>query len=123
MIGLQYVILARMASQAYQEAYIDRGTKEAYILPEELLDMLIGELRRCILYTDDPLKERILNLYIYCNISIIREMGWFVRVPHAQTTPFPPFFKMLLFIVKRKLTNVRMDIATDPNRGRISARQ
>ena len=55
-----------MASQAYQEAFIDRGTKEAYVLPEELLDMLIGELRRCILYTDDPLKERILDLYLYC---------------------------------------------------------
>jgi hypothetical protein len=66
MIGLQHIILARMASQAYQEAYIDHGTKEAYALPEEILDMLLGELRRCILYTDDPLKERILDLYLYC---------------------------------------------------------
>ena len=70
MIGLQYGILARMASQKYQETYIDHGTKESYALPEEVLDMFIGELRRCIIYTNDPLKERILNLYVYCEKEI-----------------------------------------------------
>jgi hypothetical protein len=45
MIRLPHAILARMASQAYQEAFIDRGTKEAYVLPEELLDILMGKLR------------------------------------------------------------------------------
>jgi hypothetical protein len=39
-------------------------------LPEEILDMLLGELRRCILYTDDPLKERILNLNLYCEKEV-----------------------------------------------------
>jgi hypothetical protein len=53
MIGLQLNILARMASQAYQEAFISRGPKDAYALPEEILDMLLGELRRCILCTTD----------------------------------------------------------------------
>lgn len=70
MIGLQHIILARMASQAYQEAFINHGTKEAYALPEEILDMLLGELRRCILYTGDPLKERILDLYLYCEKEV-----------------------------------------------------
>jgi hypothetical protein len=63
---LNLEILARMASRAYQEAHIDRSTKDAYVLPDELLDMLLGELRRCILRTGHPLKERVLDLYVYC---------------------------------------------------------
>ena len=63
---LRYEILARMASPAYQAAYLDRATPEAYVLPEELLDTLLGELRRCILHTNDPLKESLLNRYVSC---------------------------------------------------------
>lgn len=71
-----------MASQAYQETFIDRGTKEAHILPEEVLDMLIGELRRCILYTNDPLKERILDFHIFCEKKLTNARRKIVTAPN-----------------------------------------
>jgi hypothetical protein len=61
-----YEIMARMASQRYQEKYIDKGTADRYALPEEILDDLLGMLKRLILGSADPLKERLLNLYVYC---------------------------------------------------------
>jgi hypothetical protein len=55
-----------MASEALHRAFIDNGTKDQYLLPEELFDSLLGTLRRLVLHSDDPLKERLLNLYVYC---------------------------------------------------------
>lgn len=58
--------MARMASQSLQEAFIDNGTKDEYLLPDELLDHLLDTLRSLILHSDDPRKDRLLNLYVYC---------------------------------------------------------
>ena len=58
--------LAGMASEALHRAFIDNGTKGEYLLPEELFDRLLDTLRRLILHSDDPLKERLLNLYVFC---------------------------------------------------------
>lgn len=58
--------MASMASEALHRAFIDSGTKEQYLLPEELFDNLLNTLRQLVLHSDDPLKERLLNLYVYC---------------------------------------------------------
>lgn len=59
-------ILALMASNRIQIEFIENGTKETYLLPDEIFDDLMGTLRRLILFSEDPLKERILELYVYC---------------------------------------------------------
>jgi hypothetical protein len=58
--------MARMASEALQRAFIDNGTKDQYLLPEELFDSMLHTLRQLVLLSDDPLKERLLGLYVYC---------------------------------------------------------
>jgi hypothetical protein len=58
--------MASMASEALHRAFIDNGTKDQYLLPEELFDSLLHTLRQLVLHSDDPLKERLLSLYVYC---------------------------------------------------------
>jgi hypothetical protein len=58
--------MGRMASEALHKAFIESGTKDKYLLPEELLNDLLSTLRRLVLYSDDPLKDRLLDLYVYC---------------------------------------------------------
>jgi len=63
---MHYELMARMASQALQETFIDNATKDCHILPEEVYDDFMGSLRSLILRSDDPLKDRLLDLYVYC---------------------------------------------------------
>jgi hypothetical protein len=58
--------MARMASEVLHRAFIDNGTKDQYLLPDEIFDSLLNTLRRLVLDSDDPLKDRMLNLYVYC---------------------------------------------------------
>ncbi len=63
--------MASMASQALHQVFCEKGTKEQYLLPEELFNDLLSTLRWLVLYSDDPLKDRLLDLYVYC----IQESG------------------------------------------------
>ncbi len=63
----KYEFLARMASKAFQERWIDKGsTVDGYVVPEEILNDAFAGMKKIILEnSDDPLKERVLNLYVY----------------------------------------------------------
>ena len=65
MISDHFEHMARMASKSLHEAFIGRATKDRYLLPEELFEDFLSSIRRLILHSDDPLKERYLNLYVY----------------------------------------------------------
>jgi hypothetical protein len=58
--------MARIASVAFQHAYIDNGTKDRYVRHDEILDNFLDMLREVILKSDYSKKERILDLYVYC---------------------------------------------------------
>jgi hypothetical protein len=60
-----YEPMARMASKSLHEAFIERATKDRYLLPDEVFEDFLSSVRRLILHSDDPLKERYLNLYVY----------------------------------------------------------
>lgn len=59
-------IMARLASTQFQEKYIDKGTENEYIIPDELVDMSFEVMKRNILKSTDPSRDRLLNLYVYC---------------------------------------------------------
>ena len=59
-------ILAYIASEKYQKKYVDGATVEIHALPGELVEDLLSTLERVIVYSKDKNKDRILNLYVYC---------------------------------------------------------
>lgn len=71
-----YEAMARMASQPLHEAFVDNATKDNYLLPEELCDILLNSLRSMVLRTDDPLKDRLLDLYVYCLGQVEKTAGF-----------------------------------------------
>jgi hypothetical protein len=42
--------LARLASQDLHERFIRHGTKDSYVLPEELIDMVLGDIHVIMLH-------------------------------------------------------------------------
>lgn len=64
-----------MASEKYQARWVDNGTtQEGFRLPEEIFDHALDGMRGFILsVTQDPRKERVLNLYVYCCIESERK--------------------------------------------------
>ena len=60
------VKMARVASAAFQNTYIDHGTKDRYVRHDEILDNFLAMLRDIILKSDYSKRDRILDLYVYC---------------------------------------------------------
>ena len=62
--------IARIASAAFQNTYIDHGTKDKYVRHDEILDNFLDMLRSIILKSDYSKKDRILDLYVYCTHEV-----------------------------------------------------
>jgi hypothetical protein len=83
MIKDEIHFLAPMASHALQGRFITNGD-DRYLLPEEMIDGFIDALRRLILHSNDPLKERVLNLYVYSEVEMSKVSGALWGTPHWE---------------------------------------
>jgi hypothetical protein len=70
-----FEFLAKMASENYQKRWVENSSVgEGYCIPEEILDQAIGGLRQVILSpVHVKIRERVLNLYVYCCIELDHE--------------------------------------------------